>query len=76
MKFYVYGGMKYSQNTKLHVADQDGKSLCGVTSFWMECTQEIHPSGFIDGEEHLFPIGELDCTCKKCLKKFTNLTKQ
>ena len=73
-KYYVFGGMKSSQKTKLHIANPKGLPLCGVKSFWMECYNEIFTSGFIKGQEHLEPIQELDCTCKKCLKKFKKAT--
>ena len=72
-RFYVFGGMKSTQRTKLHVADINGISLCGVKSFWMECFEEIFKSGFIKGEEHLEPIQKLECTCKRCLKRFREL---
>lgn len=73
--FYVFGGMKSTQRTKLHVADANGITLCGVKSLWMECYEEILKNGFIKGEEHLKPIQELECTCKPCLKKFLELNK-
>lgn len=72
-RFYVFGGMKFNQRTKLHVADINGHSLCGVKSFWMECFEEIFKDGFIKGEEHLAPIQNLECTCKRCLKRFREL---
>lgn len=72
-RFYVFGGMKSTQRTKLHVADINGITLCGVKSFWMECFEEIFKSGFIKGEGHLEPIQNLECTCKRCLKQFRKL---
>lgn len=69
--FYIYGGMKKSQKTKLHVADEYGKPLCGVKSNWMECGSEINEEGFIVGEEHFSPIMHWrNNPCSKCIKKW------
>ena len=71
--YYEYGGMKDRkwQKTKSHIADEMGKPLCGVKSFWMEAGQQINKDGFISGFEHLFPITDSrNKSCQKCLRKW------
>lgn len=69
--FYVYGGMKRSQRTRCHIADERGKPLCGIKSNWMEAGEPISNDGFTSGFEHLFPITDRrNNTCQKCLKKW------
>ena len=72
---YVYGGMRYSQNTKLHICDDKAIPLCNVKSNWMEAGEPIDANGHVKGAEHLpsiYDIQEMD-TCKKCLKKWENI---
>jgi len=73
--FFGYGGMKFGQNTKLHVITNDGLVLCGVKSNWMEATYgQIQPDGFFEDAKHLFPItDERANTCKRCLTKWQSL---
>ena len=75
--FYEFGGMKFGQKTKSHICDDNGNSLCGVKSFWMEAGEPIvrvENDYFVTGSEHLFPISDKrHCTCKKCYSKFLSL---
>ncbi len=70
-EYYLYGGMKFTQHTKLHICNDKGVPLCGVKSNWMEAGEPINNAGFVKGEEHLFPItNPLNNPCKKCLTKW------
>ena len=73
--FFGYGGMKYGQNTKLHIITNERKVLCGTTSFWMEATEcSIDKDGYLENMKHLFPItDERSNTCQKCLKAWLSL---
>lgn len=68
--FYVYGGIRRDQQTKIHICDDKADPLCGVNSFWMEAGEPIDERGFIRGQEHFEPIKEGTGVCKMCLKKW------
>lgn len=73
--FYEYGGMKFKQNTKSHICDDNGKVLCGIKSHWMEAGEPIDKNGFVKGIKHIgIKIFDKEhYTCQRCLSKWMSL---
>ena len=69
-RFFAYGGMKQRQDTKLHISYENGITLCGVKSFWMQQYDEIPNNGEVHANYGIGNIKDFDCTCKTCLKKW------
>ncbi len=69
--YFEFGGMKFSQKTKSHICNNDGKVLCGVRSNWMEAGQRILDNGNLEHDSHLL-ITNINNphACIKCLNKW------
>ena len=40
-KLFIYGSENRKFPSKMHICDDDGKTLCGTDGYWMEATNDV-----------------------------------
>ena len=86
---FIYGSENPKYPSKLHLCDDDGKTLCGVDGYWMEATNDVR--NVEDKGETIYVSAHLRqsdgsylseksllwdfAACKRCKKKLKQMYK-